>query len=153
MFVRLYGYIDSKQYDDNSISFSYMGGSDLLVFENVAIEICIHGEGMVRYRIFENFDLVSAVKKRGYAPADTYTNTSYYFDFAQVLALHYEDKWVSKVEIFPTDTWPFSQSWYDESKANASKDLPNLIKFHMSNGVRICFAGDSIEYYYMYIEQ
>ena len=36
------------------------------------------------------------------------------------------------VEIIPTDVWPFSQNWFDEEKAEASKDLPNIIKFRMS---------------------
>lgn len=49
--------------------------------------------------------------------------------------------------------WCFSTSWFDESKASASYDLPNLIKFCMSNNVRICFAGDRLEYSYMYLEQ
>ncbi len=153
MFVDLYGHIDSKQYDDNRISFSYMGGPDLLVFDDVAVELCIHGEGMIRYRVFENFDANSIVKRRGYAPEDTYNNPAYYFDLATVLALRFEDKTLKNIEIATTDTWPFSQSWFDEAKANSSNDLPNLIKFHMSNDVQICFAGDSIEYYYMYLEQ
>ena len=153
MFVDLHGHIGSKQYDDNSISFSYMGGPDLLVFDDIAVELCIHGEGMIRYRVFDNFDAGCMVKKRGYAPEDSYTKTSYFFDLATVLALQFEDTALKTIEITPTDMWPFSQSWFDEEKANASNDLPNIIKFHMSNDVQICFAGDSIEYYYMYLEQ
>ena len=153
MFVDLYGYIDSMQYDGNRISFSYMGGSDLLVFDDIAVELCIHGEGMIQYRVFDNFDASCIGKKRGYAPEDTYTNTSYFFDLATVLALQFEDKTLKTIEIEPTDMWPFSQSWFDEEKANSSNDLPSIVKFHMSNDVQICFAGDSIEYYYMYLEQ
>lgn len=153
MFVDLYGYIDSSQYDDNGISFSYMGGKDLLVFDDVAVELCIRGEGMIRYRVFENFDADCFVKKRGFAPADTRTNISYFFDLATVLDLQFEDTTLRNIETVTTDVWPFSPSWFDEKKATASNDLPNVIKFHMSNGVQICFAGDSIEYYYMYLKQ
>ena len=153
MFVDLYGHIDSRQYDDNSISFSYMGGPDLLVFDDIAVELCIHGEGMIRYRVFENLDASCIKEKRSYAPEDSYTKTSYFFDLATVLALQFEDTALKTIEIESTDTWPFSQSWFDEEKANSSDDLPNIIKFHMSNDVQICFAGDSIEYYYMYLEQ
>ena len=153
MYVALYGYIDSRQYDDNRISFHYMGGSDLLIFDDTAVELCIHGEGMIRYRVFDNFDAGCVVKKRGYAPEDSYTKTSYFFDLATVLALQFEDTSLKTIEIDSTDMWPFSQSWFDEEKASASNDLPNIVKFHMSNDVQICFAGDSIEYYYMYLEQ
>ena len=130
-----------------------MGGPDLLVFDDIAVELCIHGEGMIRYRVFDNFDAGCMVKKRGYAPEDSYTKTSYFFDLATALALQFENTSLKTIEIESTDMWPFSQSWFDEEKANASNDLPNIIKFHMSNDVQICFAGDSIEYYYMYLEQ
>lgn len=152
MFVNLQGHIDSSQYDDNSISFSYMGGPALLIFADIAVELSIHGEGMIRYRVFDNFDASYIVKKRGYAPEDTYTSSSYFFDLSTVIALQFEDETLKTIEIESTDMWPFSQSWFDEEKANASNDLPNIVKFHMSNDVQICFEGDSIEYYHMYLE-
>ena len=62
-----------------------------VVFDDVAVELCIHGEGMIRYRVFENFDAGCFVKKRGFAPADTRTNISYFFDLATVLDLQFED--------------------------------------------------------------
>lgn len=124
-----------------------------MLFDGAAVQVCIHGEGMIRYRVFENFDACRIVKKEGYAPTGTRANTAYFFDLAPVLDLKFENKTLKTIEVVATDTWPFSQSWFDEKKANASNDLPNIIKFYMSNGVQVCFAGDSIEYYYMYLEQ
>ena len=152
-FVDLYGYIDSSQRKENSLDFSYMGGACLLVFDDLAIELCIHAEGMIRYHVFYDIDPSAFVKKTGFAPEDTYSSSSYFVDIAPLFTLKYENSRVKTVEVFPTDTWPFSQSWFDEAKAEASGHLPNLIKFNMSNGVRVCFEGDSIEYYYMWLEQ
>ncbi len=152
IFVGLYGFIDSSQRTENSLDFSYMGGAILLVFENLAVELCIHAEGMIRYHVFNDIDPSAFVKKTGFAPEDTYSSSSYFVDIAPLLTLKYENSWVKTVEVFPTDTWSFSQSWFDEAKADASGDLPNLIKFNMSNGVRVCFEGDSIEYYFMWLE-
>ena len=152
IFVDLYGFIDCSQRTENSLDFSYMGGSSLLVFDNLALELCIHAEGMIQYHIFHGLNPSEFVKKTRFAPEDTYSSSSYFFDIAPLLTLKYENSWVKTVEVFPTDTWPFSQSWFDESKAEASGHLPNLIKLNMSNGVRVCFEGDSIEYYRMWLE-
>ena len=153
IFADLSGFIDSSQYSENSIDFSYMGGSCLLVFDDLALKLCIHAEGMVQYHIFYGIDPSSFVKKTAFAPEDSYISNSYFFDIAPKLALKYENSWVKTVEVYPTKTWPFSQSWFDEAKAEASGSLPNLIKFNMSNGVRVCFEGDYIEYYQMWLEQ
>ena len=80
---------------------------------------------MIRYRVFDNFEASCIVKKRGFAPEDTYTNTTYFFDLSAVLALQFEDRMLKTIEIESTDTWPFSQSWFDEQRANSSNDLPN----------------------------
>ena len=153
IFVDLYGFIDSSQHTENSLDFSYMGGISLLVFDDLAVELCIHAKGMIRYHVFYDIDPSAFVKKIGFAPDNTDSNISYFFDIASRLTLKYENSWVKTVQVFPTDSWPFLQSWFDEKKAKASKDLPNLIKINMSNGVRVCFAGDSIEYYYLWLEQ
>ena len=151
--VGLYGFIDSSQHTENSLDFSYMGGASLLLFDNLAVELCIHAEGMIQYHVYDDIDPGAFVKKTGYAPEDTYSSDTYFYDIAPLLTLKYENSWVKSVEVFPTDTWPFSQSWFDEAKAEASGHLPNLIKLNMSNGVRVCFQGDSIEYYFMWLEQ
>ncbi|MBR6209513.1 MAG: hypothetical protein IKQ69_11010 [Oscillospiraceae bacterium] len=152
IYVDLYGFIDSSQRTENSLDFSYMGGASLLVFEDLAVELCIHAEGMIRYHVFYDIDPGAFVKKTGFAPEETYSSNSYFFDIAPQLSLKYENSWVKEIEVIPTDTWPFSQSWFDEEKAEASGHLPNLIKLNMSNGVRVCFEGDSIEYYFMWLE-
>lgn len=153
IFVDLYGLIDCSQRTENSLDFSYMGGASLLVFDDLAVELCIHAEGMIQYHVFYGIDPSAFVKKTGFAPENTYSSNSYFFDIAPLLTLKYENSWVKTVEVFPTDTWPFSQSWFDEAKAEASGHLPNQIKVNMSNGVRVCFEGDSIEYYSMWLEQ
>ena len=152
IFVSLRGFIDSSQRTENSLDFSYMGGEILLLFDDLAVELYIHAQGMIQYHVYEDIDPNVFVKKRGFAPEDTYSNDSYFCDIAPLLALKYENSRVKTVEVFPTDTWPFSQSWFDEAKAEASGHLPNLIKLSMSNGVRVCFEGDIIEYYYMWLE-
>ena len=153
VFVALYGYIDSSQRTENSLDFSYMSGACLLVFDDLAIELCIHAEGMIRYHVFYDINPSAFVKKTGFAPEDTYSSSSYFVDIAPLLNLKYENSWVKTVEEFPADTWSFQQSWFDEAKAEASGNLPNLIKLNMSNGVRVCFEGDSIECYFMWLEQ
>ena len=153
LLVDLHGYIDSNRYSANEISFSCVGGPALLLFDDIIIDLSIHGEGMIRYRVYENINAESIVKKRGYAPRESYNTTDYYYDLSTVLSLPFEDETINKVEIQPTDTWAFSQSWFDEEKAASSNDLPNLIKFKMSNNVCICFVGDCIEYYHLYLEQ
>lgn len=153
MCADLHGYIDSQQYGGNKISFSCSGGPALLLFDDVAVDLFIHGEGMIQYRVFEAFDDKCIAKKRGYAPLESYNMPAYYYDLAADLSLSYEGSTVNNIEISPTTVWPFYQGWFDEEKANASNGLPNIIKFQLSNNVQICFAGDCIEYYYMYLEQ
>ena len=153
VFVGLYGFIDSSQYTENSLDFSYMGGVCLLLFDGLAVELCIHAEGMIQYHVYYDVDPSAFVKKTGFAPEDTYSSDFYFYDIAPLLSLKYENSQVMTVDVFPTDTWPFPQKWFDEEKAEASGYLPNLIKLNMSNGVRVCFEGNSIEYYSMWLEQ
>ena len=52
VYIALSGYLDSMYKTADYIDLSCIGGTALIIFEKLVLQLAIHAEGMVEYRIF-----------------------------------------------------------------------------------------------------
>lgn len=155
VYVSLYNFLDSSYFDDNYRNFDICAFS-VVLFDNIAVLLSVHGEGMIRFRIFN----ISEVKIRetvDYPPDDMFTvNDNYYYDMSKEFKLSFEDVKVTEVVVDNIDYYPFVLSGYDRQKADQSVEnncLPNAVHFKLENGVDLGICADDIEYFYIKLKK
>ena len=156
VFTGLCGYIDGAQREENYYDFTYMGGTVLMVFShNIALEIAIHAEGMIEYRIHSVSDLEFHHTK-DFPPEDLVLSEKYFYDMKEVFELTYEGEFIDAVQVDGADTYAFSARNFDQEKATLAmyqKKLPTNLHFKLSNGVDFGIYGDVIEYFDIYLKK
>lgn len=150
VYADLHGYLESLHRDEKSCDFSFFGGSLLLIFDNIAVELIVHATGMVEYCTI----MVEEIKienRKGFTPDDMGINEDkYYYDLSNQFEVSYEDQKVINVSVDRTDCYSFSLYGFDEEKASLAEitnSLPNNIHFQLENGVDFGIYGDYIEYF------
>lgn len=148
----LLGYLESQSYDKNYYDFSYLGGPLILIFDNIAIELCVHGVGMIQCREMNLWD----VKIRNIRDSRVFDlnlfDDKYFYDLGKEFELQYEEQQVTEVVVDRTDSYPFDLTGFDEEKAKMAElanSLPNHIHFKLANGVDFGVCADEIEYFYV----
>ena len=152
LFVSLYGYLDSSKRSDICWDFSYRGGSLLAIFDLSVLELVIHAEGMIKYRIFPVYELKYFVNGRiDYPPSDTgLKGDSYYYDLGKEINGKCFGASIESIEVGTTDAYPFDLSGFDENLAKESEkreDLPTGVELKFANNVKLELLGDVIEYF------
>lgn len=79
IYVGLDGYLESMHNDKNVIDLTYMGGTVLLLFKKIVVEILIHVEGMIEYRCFSRWE-IRLQKINDYPPDDMALSEKYYYN-------------------------------------------------------------------------
>lgn len=152
VYADLQGYLESLQQGDNYYDFSYFGGPLLFVLDNIAIEICVHGTGMVEFRAINLWD-IKIKSTKDFPPSNMgLVGDNYFYDLSEQFQLKYEGYTVQEVVVDNIDCHSFSLSSFDEEKAKIAEktnSLPDHIHFHLSNGVDFGVYSDDIEYFYI----
>ena len=156
VYAGLQGYLESFHHSDNYYDFSYLGGSVLLIFDNVAVELCVHGTGMVQCRTMNLWDVKIRTTK-DFPPSDMgLIGDRYFYDLSMQFQLTYENQIVERVAVDNVDAYPFSLSGFDEEKAKAAEEnnsLPDHVHFHLRNGVDFGVYSEQIEYFYIELKK
>ncbi|MBQ3014115.1 MAG: hypothetical protein IJN07_03630 [Clostridia bacterium] len=152
VYTGLQGYLESFLHRENYYDFSYLGGSVILLFDNIAIELCVHGMGMIQYRQINLLDI--KIKKTKDFPPDNMglKGNNYFYDLSEQFQLTYESKKVINITVDQVNEYPFSLQGFDEEKAQLAEktnSLPNAIHLHLENGVDFGIYADDIEYFYI----
>lgn len=152
VYADLRGYLESFHQDNNYYDFSYFGGPVILIFDNIAIELCVHGTGMVECRAINLWD-VKIKSTKDFPPSNMgLVGDNYFYDLSEQFQLKYEGYTVEEVVVDNTDCYPFSLSRFDEEKAKKAEEtnsLPNNVHFYLANGVDFGVYADDIEYFYI----
>ena len=152
VYADLQGYLESFHQGDNYYDFSYFGGPVLLMFDNIAIELCVHGTGMVECRSINLWD-VKIKSTKDFPPSNMgLVGDNYFYDLSEQFQLKYEGYTVEEVIVDNTDCYPFSLSRFDEEKAKIAEEtntLPDHVHFRLNNGVDFGVYSDAIEYFYI----
>lgn len=152
VYADLQGYLESFHQGDNYYDFSYFGGPLLFVLDNIAIEICVHGKGMVEFRAINLWD-IKIKSTKDFPPGNMgLVGDNYFYDLSEKFQLKYEGYAVQEVVVDNIDWHPFSLSSFDEEKAKIAEEtnsLPDHIHFHLSNGVDFGVYSDAIEDFYI----
>lgn len=152
VYVSLISYLESLAHKKNYYDFSYLGGPTILIFDNIAIEVCVHGVGMIQYREMNLWD-VKIRNTKDYPPNDlSVLEDKYFYDLGQEFELSFEGELVTSVVVDRIDYYPFSLQGFDEKTAQAAEEsnsLPNHIHFHLGNGVDFGIYAEEIEYFYI----
>lgn len=151
VYVSLYNYLDSEYFDDNYRNFD-IDACSLILFDNIAVMLSVHGEGMVR---FQTIDLceIRITDTNGYPPDDMFSeNDNYFYDLSNEFELSFAGNKVAGVLVDNTNYYPFGLNGYDEQKAYLgvkNNCLPNAVHFKLENGVDFGVYADDIEYFYV----
>ena len=152
VYADLQGYLESCHQDDNYYDFSCFGGPLLFVLDNIAIEICVHGKGMVEFRAINLWD-IKIKSTKDFPPSNMgLVGDNYFYDLSEKFQLKYEGYTVQEVVVDNIDWHPFSLRRFDEEKAKIAEktnSLPDHIHFHLSNGVDFGVYSDAIEDFYI----
>ena len=152
VYADLQGYLESCHQGDNYYDFSCFGGPLLFVLDNIAIEICVHGKGMVEFRAINLWD-IKIKSTKDFPPSNMgLVGDNYFYDLSEQFQLKYEGYTVQEVVVDNIDCHSFSLSSFDEEKAKIAEEtnsLPDHIHFHLSNGVDFGVYSDDIEYFYI----
>ncbi len=156
VYAGLQGYLESFHQDKNYYDFSYFGGSVILLFDNIAIEICIHGTGMIECRKINLCD-IKIKETKNFPPNDMgLKDDNYFYDLGNQFKLSYEEQKVVSVSVDKTNCYAFYLENFDVKKAEEAMEinsLPNNIHFKLENGVDFGIYADNIEYFYIELEQ
>ncbi len=155
VYVNLQGYLESFHHDKNYYDFSYFGGPVILIFDNIAIEIYVHGNGMIQHRIINLWD-IKIKNSKDFPPSDMgLKGDNYFYNLGNQFQLSYEEQKVVSVLVDETDCYPFDLEGFDEQKAKVAEEtnsLPNNIHFKLENGVDFGIYADCIEWFYIKLE-
>lgn len=152
VYADLQGYLESCHQGDNYYDFSCFGGPLLFVLDNIAIEICVAGKGMVEFRAINLWD-IKIKSTKDFPPSNMgHDGDNYFYDLSEQFQLKYEGYTVQEVVVDNIDWHPFSLRRFDEEKAKIAEktnSLPDHIHFHLSNGVDFGVYSDAIEDFYI----
>lgn len=152
VYADLQGYLESFHQGDNYYDFSCFGGPLLFVLDNIAIEICVAGKGMVEFRAINLWD-IKIKSTKDFPPSNMgHDGDNYFYDLSEQFQLKYEGYTVQEVVVDNIDWHPFSLRRFDEEKAKIAEktnSLPDHIHFHLSNGVDFGVYSDAIEDFYI----
>ena len=151
VYADLRGYLESLHQDDNYYDFSYFGGPVILIFDNIAIELCVHVEGMIQCREINLWD-IKIKNTHDYPPNEMHTSEKYFYDLSEQFQLKYEEQIVTEIVVDNTNTYGFSLNGFDKEKAKKAEEtnsLPNNVHFYLANGVDFGVYADYIEYFYI----
>ena len=159
LFVSLYGYLDYSKRRDDYLDFSYMGGTLLLVFDHSVLELVIHVEGMMEYRIMPAWEV--KIPKQGtvdWPPEDMWIRSTscYYYNLGQEVAPYCFERVIRAITVNKSDIYPFSLRGWDEiqgKEAEKRGDLPQSIELHMDGGACLYLCGEELEYFYIQFEE
>lgn len=155
VYVGLDGYLESLHWGKDYIDLSYMGGTSLVVFDKVVLQVAIHVEGMIEYRHFPIWEM-RLREVFDYPPDDMLMSDKYFYNAADHEISHdYAGQEVKAITVKGTNTWAFSQPTFDETIAEVAakkNDLPTEIDILMSTCI-IRFVGDELEYYWVFFEE
>lgn len=156
VYVDLRGYLESFHKGDNYYDFSYYGGPVIFIFDNIAIELCVHGMGMIECRAI-NLSEIEIKSTKDFPPSNMgLVGDNYFYDLSEQFQLAFENHIVKEVIVDNIDAYPFSLSRFDEEKANTAAEansLPNNVHFHLRNGVDFGVYSHDIEYFYVKLDQ
>ena len=156
VYADLRGYLESFHQGDNYYDFSYFGGPVFLMFDSIAIELCVHGTGMVECRAINLCD-IKIKSTKDFPPSDVgLVGDNYFYDLSEQFQLKYEGYTVEEVIVDNTNCYPFSLSRFDEEKAKVAEEtnsLPDHVHFRLSNGVDFGVYSDTIEYFYVELRE
>ena len=158
VFVSLYGYLDAAKREKDHFDFSYRGGTLILIFENRLLELVIHTEGMMGYRIVPIYNAsLPTCGRIDYPPSETgIKGDNNYYDLGKEFDLNCLEQTVQKIKVNKTDTYPFDLEGFDEMlaiEAEKQGDLPSGVELFMSNGVVLKLLGSCIEYFFVKLEE
>lgn len=149
IYVDLDGYLEALSSHTNYIDLSYMGGTSLVAFEKTVLQLAIHAEGMIEYRLFPVWEM-NLRKVFAYPPDDMVMADNYFYNVLEHdISFDYTDEELLRIDVKGTSTWPFSQPGFDKTAAvlaSKKNDLPAEITLHMGSCI-IRFLGSDLEYY------
>lgn len=128
--------------EDEDYLYLWSGGSVLLSFGNIAIELAIHAEALFEYRILYDFDKINMLKvyKR-------YGNEENgYYDAQLKFTSKIKGEKVVSLHTIGGGFIPFSIAEFDEEKVERVNDLPKAVVLNLENGNYLELIGDEIEY-------
>lgn len=157
IFVPAYEYIESMQeygcYKNRILNFSFIGGGVTLVFENTVLDLGVHAEGMLQYRVFKTTDLKYEETVCSEEELKCSYYDSYYFSVTDSpIAFRFENKQLVKIRVEGTAYYCFELEGFDcvtAKEAGKAHDLPVQIVLLLSNTTTIKIIGDDMEYFYM----
>jgi len=156
VYVTLESYLESFHQGENYYDFSYFGGPVILLFDNIAIEICLHATGMVEYRAINLWD-IKIKNTKDFPPSDMgLVGDNSFYDLGNQFQLTYENQKVVSVLVEKTDCYPFDLKGFDEQKARLAEEtnsLPDNIHFKLENEVDFGIYSDSIEWFYIKLDK
>lgn len=158
LFVHLHGYLDSKRIGDDRIDFSYMGGTLLLVSEQRVLELRIHANGLMEYRILPRHEVhIPASGRRSKPPADMgLKGDPYYYDLGRELDPRCLGQGIQGVAVPKTDAYPFHLAGFDEELAAEAERrgvLPDEVAWRLENGFLLRLCGSGLEYFDVRLER
>ena len=152
VYANLQGYLETFRHSENYYDFSYFGGSVILLFDNIAIEIYVHGTGLVQHRAINLWD-IKIKHAKDFPPSDMgLKNDTYFYDLGNQFQLPYEGQTVVSVWVGKTNCYAFDLEGFDQQKAEIAEktnSLPDHIHFKLENGVDFGIYADCIEWFYI----
>ena len=155
VYVNLNGYLEGCSRDANYYDFSYMGGEVLMLFDRCALELLIHVQGMIQYRIVD-LQHIRLHPHYGTPPEDMVLSEIYFHDLSQAFALSYENQVVCDIKVDGTNYCGFIPDRFDEEKAILAMYqnlLPNNVHFKLGNNVTVSLMADAIENFIILLDE
>ncbi len=156
VYAGLQGYLESLRQSENYYDFSYLGGSVILIFDNVAVKLCVHGVGMIQCCKIKLCD-IKIKNTKDFPPSDMgLKGDNYFYDLGNQFQLSYEGQKVVSVLVDKTNSYPFYLEGFDEQKAKLAEEtnsLPNNIHFQLENGVDFGVYADYLEWFYIELKK
>ena len=141
------------QPEKNVMNLTEFGGELCLVFEQAAVFLRIHAEGMVEYQI-TGIPQLHMQEVVDFLPETKQIQEKCYHNLKDVFELHYEGQKLRYVKVTATNTWSFRIEGFEDSLAQLAAnhcDLPCSIHFRLGSGLEMIFSGDSLEYSWLEI--
>ena len=151
VYVSLYNYLESEHFNENYYNFD-IGAGSLIILDNVAVELGIHGEGMINFRLL-NLGDIKIKNTTDYPPNNLLTTEDkFYYDMTDEFSMSLSEEKVIGITVDNIDSYPFTIEGYDNQQAELSAEanlLPNSVHFKLKNGVDFGLYADAVEYFYI----
>ncbi len=155
IYVNLLSFLESLRYDRYYCDLSYLGGTVILVFNKLVVQMEIHGIGMIEYRIINPWE-IKIKKIYDLPPTEGLYGDKFFYDLSLCLDSSFIDQKIEYVAVDRTDYYSIYFSSFDDEKAEKAgkeRDLPRNIHFHLENGLDLVLYGDELEYFYIKLEK